>query len=220
MAGEFDAGPMVQTIFARGMAADCVKKGARANRFRVSAVAKPVHPSQPEVLYEGKHLRFVRRAGWEFVERRNITGIAILVAITEEARVLFVEQRREPVGADVLELPAGLAGDEGEEEAMEAANRELQEETGYRANEIEILTEGPPSPGLSDEIVTFYLARRLTRVGNGGGVGEEEIRVHEVPFDTAVRWLEERRAEGRLVDPKVFGALALAARRMGQRFSG
>ena len=173
-----------------------------------------------EVLHDGKHLRFVRRNGWEFVERKNVTGIALLVAITEEARVLFVEPRREPVVSDVLELPAGLAGDEGDEDAMEAANRELEEETGYRAKEIEVLTEGPPSPGLSDEIVTFYLARRLTRVGKGGGVGAEDIRVHEVPLDTAVRWLEERRAEGRLVDPKVFGALALAARRMGQPFSG
>jgi ADP-ribose pyrophosphatase len=173
-----------------------------------------------EVLYDGKHLRFVKRNGWEFVERKNVTGIAILVAITEEARVLFVEQRREPVGADVLELPAGLAGDEGEEDAVKAANRELEEETGYTAKEIEVLTEGPPSPGLSDEIVTFYLARRLKRIGKGGGVGEENIRVHEVPLDGAVQWLEERRAEGRLVDPKVFGALALAARRMGRSFSG
>ena len=68
--------------------------------------------------------------------------------------------------------------------------------------------------------MTFYLARRLTRVGPGGGVGEENIRVHEVPLETAVQWLEQRRAEGRLVDPKVFGALALAARRMGQSFLG
>jgi ADP-ribose pyrophosphatase len=168
-----------------------------------------------ELIADGEHLRFVRRNGWEFVERKNVTGIAILVAITEESRVLIVEQRREPVGDDVLELPAGLAGDEGEEDARDAANRELEEETGYRANEIEVLTEGPPSPGLSDEIVTFYLARRLSRVGKGGGVGAEDIRVHEVPFDRVVRWLEERRAEGKLVDPKVYGALALAARTMG-----
>ena len=50
-----------------------------------------------------------------------------------------------------------------------------------RRRRSRVLTEGPPSPGLSDEIVTFYLARRLTRVGKGGGVGEENIRVHEVP---------------------------------------
>ena len=67
------------------------------------------------VLAEGRHLRFVERNGWEFVERKNVTGVAILVALTDEGRVLIVEQWREPVGARVLELPAGLAGDEGEE---------------------------------------------------------------------------------------------------------
>ncbi|MEO8431782.1 MAG: NUDIX hydrolase [Acidobacteriota bacterium] len=169
-----------------------------------------------EVIAEGRHLRFVRRRGWEFVERKNVTGIAILVAITAEDRVIFVEQHREPVGRPVLELPAGLAGDESAEEAEEAANRELVEETGYRAGVLEILTEGPPSPGLSDEIVTFYLARRLVRAGAGGGVGEEAIDVHEVPFSEAFSWLEARRTEGRLVDPKVYGGLALAAHRMGR----
>lgn len=170
--------------------------------------------SEIEVLYEGKHLTFVQRRGWEFVQRKNITGIAILVAVTSEERVLFVEQHREAVGGNVIELPAGLAGDEGSETGEEAANRELVEETGFRAATLEILCEGPPSPGLSDEIVTVYLARGLTREGKGGGVGAEDIRIYEVPFAEAYAWLDARRAEGRLVDPKVYGGLALAGRRI------
>ncbi len=171
-----------------------------------------------EVLYEGRHLTFVRRKGWEFVQRRNITGIAILVPITNEGRVVFVEQHREAVGQLVLELPAGLAGDqESPETAEESANRELVEETGYRAASLEILCEGPPSPGLSDEIVTVYLARGLTREGEGGGVDSEDIRVYEVPFTEAYEWLDARRAEGRLVDPKVYGGLALADRKIRSR---
>jgi ADP-ribose pyrophosphatase len=171
-----------------------------------------------EVLYDGKHLRFVRRNGWEFVERKNITGIGILVALTEWGGVLIVEQWREPVQARVLELPAGLVGDgeEGAEEEPEAAaNRELEEETGYRAEVIEKLFDGPPSPGLANEIVTVYLARRLTKVGEGGGVGDEDITVHEVPARTVLDWLEERRAEGFMVDPKTYGVLAMANRRLG-----
>ncbi|HXM78778.1 MAG TPA: NUDIX hydrolase [Thermoanaerobaculia bacterium] len=168
-----------------------------------------------EVLCEGRHLRFVRRNGWEFVERKNITGIAIMIAVTDDRKVLILDQYREPLAGRVLELPAGLAGDEGESESgEEAANRELVEETGYRAARLEVLSEGPPSPGLSDERVTIYLARGLSRVGAGGGIGEEDIRVHEVPLNDAFDWLEERRAEGRLVDPKVFAGLALAGRRM------
>lgn len=173
-----------------------------------------------EVIADGKHLRFVRRNGWEFIERKGITGIAILVAVTDEGRVLIVEQHREPLARRVLELPAGLAGDDGAPEtAEEAANRELVEETGYRAKFLEILTEGPPSPGLSDEIVTVYLARGLSREGRGGGVEGEEIEVHEVPFGEAFSWLETRRAAGSLVDPKVYGALALAERRIGGRLA-
>ena len=169
-----------------------------------------------EVLCEGRHLRFVRRNGWEFVERKNITGIGLLVAFTERGGVLVVEQWREPVKAKVLELPAGLVGDEGEDEdPKEAANRELEEETGYRAAEIEELMSGPPSPGVASEIVTVWLARRLTKVGDGGGVGGENILVHEVPAASVLDWLEEKRTEGYLIDPKTYGVLALANRRLG-----
>lgn len=171
-----------------------------------------------EVLYDGEHLRFVRRNGWEFVERKNVTGIAILVAITDWGGVLIVEQYREPVQGVVLELPAGLIGDEGQEDAEAGANRELLEETGYRAGVIEKVMEGPPSPGLANEIVTVYLARRLTLEGPGGGVGSESIKVHEVPIGLVLDWLEEKRAEGRMVDPKTYGALALARRWLGTAF--
>jgi ADP-ribose pyrophosphatase len=172
--------------------------------------------SEVEILCEGRHLRFVRRNGWEFVERKNITGIGLLIAFTERGGVLFVDQWREPVGARVLELPAGLVGDDGEhEDAREAANRELEEETGYRAAELEELMSGPPSPGVANEIVTVWLARGLTKVGEGGGVGDEDIVVHEVPAARVLDWLEEKRAEGYLIDPKTYGVLALANRRLG-----
>ena len=171
-----------------------------------------------EVLCEGRHLRLVRRNGWEFVERKNITGIGLIVAFTERGGVLLVEQWREPVRGKVMELPAGLVGDEGmDERPEEAANRELEEETGYRAGELEQLMSGPPSPGVADEIVTVWLARGLTKVGEGGGVGGENIVVHEVPAARVFDWLEEKHAEGYLIDPKTYGVLALANRRLGVR---
>ena len=75
---------------------------------------------------------------------------------------------------------------------------------------------GPPSPRRLRGIVTSHVAGRLTREGAGGGCGDEDIRVHQVPFGSVFEWLETRRAEGALVDPKVYGALALAAHRMGR----
>jgi len=166
-------------------------------------------------LHAGRHLRLVVRNGWEFVERPGIRGIVIVVAVTPGESILLVEQRREPVDANVLELPAGLAGDAdspADEPLEEAARRELVEETGWDASEMERLTVGPPSAGVTSEVVTFFRARGLSKVGAGGGVEGEAITVHEVPLAAAEDFLAEREAGGTLVDPKVWAGLWFARR--------
>lgn len=166
-------------------------------------------------LHAGRHLRLVERDGWEFVERPGVAGIVVLVAVTPDERLLLVEQRREPVDGDVLELPAGLAGDAGSparEPLEEAARRELVEETGWDAASMERLTAGPPSAGVSSEVVTFFRARGLVRVGAGGGVEGEAITVREVPLAGAAEYLRAREAAGVLVDPKVWAGLFFALR--------
>ncbi|MEM9703714.1 MAG: NUDIX hydrolase, partial [Planctomycetota bacterium] len=90
----------------------------------------------------------------------------------------------------------------------DAAGRELEEETGYVARTLELVTVGPPSAGLSDEIVHFFKATDLTRTGEGGGVDGEDIAVHRVPLSHAQTWIDGWSATGdRLVDPKVWTAL-------------
>lgn len=166
-------------------------------------------------LHAGRHLRLVVRNGWEFVERPGIRGIVLVVAVTPEDRLLLVEQRREPVDANVLELPAGLAGDAEsppDEPLEEAARRELVEETGWDAKAMERLTSGPPSAGVTSEVITFFRARGLSRVGAGGGVEGEAITVHEVPLAAAEELLREREAGGTLIDPKVWAGLWFAHR--------
>jgi ADP-ribose pyrophosphatase len=166
-------------------------------------------------LHAGRHLRLVVRNGWEFVERPGIHGIVLVVAVTPEGRLLLVEQRREAVGAIVLELPAGLAGDAGSpagEPLGEAARRELVEETGWDAASMERLTAGPPSAGVTSEIVTLFRARGLSKVGAGGGVGGEAITVREVPLEAVEAFLGEREARGVLVDPKIWAGLWFARR--------
>lgn len=74
----------------------------------------------PKVVAEGRFLRFLIKQGWEYVERPNCTGIVIIVAVTDEGKLLFTEQFRLPVGRPVIEFPAGLVGDEGPE-TIEAA---------------------------------------------------------------------------------------------------
>ena len=138
--------------------------------------------------------------------------------VTNDGCLVFIEQYRIPVHCRVVELPAGLIGDSAADagETIEsAARRELLEETGYEAWDLRELTSGPPSAGMASEVVTFLLATRLERRGEGGGVQSEQITVHAVPLPHVARWLEQRRDEGTLVDPKVYAGLFFA-----ERFAG
>lgn len=163
-----------------------------------------------QVLATGDFSRFVRRNGWEYMERINVSGIVLIVPVTNDDQVVLVEQFRIPLGKKVIEWPAGLAGDvpgSEDEPLLEAARRELLEETGFQAGEMTRLTEGPPSPALNDEILCFYRAEKLTRVTEGGGDETEDIRVHVTPRAGVHQWLLEKQAQGLLVDPKVYAGL-------------
>ena len=164
-----------------------------------------------EVLYDGKFLRYLRRGNWEFVQRKKVTGIVGIVAVTAEKKLLLVEQFRMPLNRNVIEIPAGLAGDIAgqENEALElAAARELLEETGYEAKKFTFLTSGAVSAGLTDEAVTLFRADDLKKVNDGGGDGTENITVHEIPLSDVRRWLDERRTSGTMIDLKVYSGLA------------
>jgi ADP-ribose pyrophosphatase len=166
-------------------------------------------------VYTGKFLALVKEGHWEYVDRTNATGAAIIVAVTEEQKLLLVEQYRIPVHARTIELPAGIIGDEAEcvgEAQAEAARRELREETGYDAAHIEALTTGPASSGLTSEVVTLFLATQLRRVGKGGGVANENITVHEVALSEVHAWLEAKAKAGMLIDPKIYAGLYFVGR--------
>lgn len=163
-------------------------------------------PDDLTILAQTTHLRFVRRKNWDYVTRANASGVVCILAVTPENNLLLVEQYRLPVERRVIEFPAGLAGDrEGEqhESLALAAQRELWEETGYEAESIEEVFVGPSSAGLTDELITFFIARDLKKTGPGGGDEGEEITLHEVPWPEIDRWLAEQSAEGRLIDVRV-----------------
>lgn len=163
-----------------------------------------------ETLYEGEWLRLVKRGHWESCERTHgKDGLAVLIiAVTPGDEVLFVEQYRVPLGARTIEMPAGLVGDDDAEDTIvAAAHRELVEETGWAAARIDVLLTGPTSSGMSNERIAFARARDLTRVGEGGGVGDEHITVHSVPRRTAPAWLMQKYAEGFELDLKLWAGL-------------
>ena len=175
-----------------------------------------MNDSTPQVLWQGKFLRILKSGRWEYADRVGSNGGVMIVAVTDERKLVLLEQFRVPLGRNVIELPAGLAGDipDLETEALAtAASRELLEETGYETAEMICLTSGPPSAGLASEIVTFFRAERLRKVHHGGGDGHEQIVVHEVPLDRVADWLAAKAAEGLLVDPKVYAGLFFAMQR-------
>ena len=165
-------------------------------------------------IAEGKYLRLARRGTWEFVERLGASGAVCIIAVTDERKLVLIEQPRPAMNGPVIELPAGLVGD-GEDEGelgSAAANRELVEETGFEATHIEEVASGPVTPGLSNECVALFLATGLRRVGPGGGVDGEQITVHEVPLPEVEDFLREQAARGRAIDLKVYSALHFARR--------
>lgn len=175
---------------------------------------RPADGDRPQVLAAGRFLQLVRRGRWEYAQRRGCHGAVVIVAVTTERELVLTEQFRIPLDRAVIELPAGLVGDEDAgDDALSAARRELLEETGYEAESVEQLTFGPTSAGLSDEVVTLVRARGLRRVAAGGGVDEEQIVVHTVPLDDVPGWVEQQIARGVLVDPKVFAGLFFTVHR-------
>ncbi|MEO7433502.1 MAG: NUDIX hydrolase [Dokdonella sp.] len=168
--------------------------------------------TETETLCNGDWLRLKRRGQWEYAERTNPGGAVVIIAVTPDDCVLFVEQYRAAIDCKTIEMPAGLVGDvetSTDESAIDAAHRELVEETGYRAQRIVFLMEGPTSSGMSNEILGFVRAYDLTREHAGGGDDTEQIVVHEIPREAAPAWLVSKMRDGFSIDPKLFAGLYL-----------
>ena len=170
------------------------------------------NPPRPgaETLYAGKYLSMLREGHWEYAQRPNSTGAAFIVAVTAARELVLVEQYRIPLHANVVELPAGIIGDEADfadEDVGAAALRELEEETGYRGARAELLASGPVGSGLTSEILHLVRIHDIERVGAGGGVEGENITVHVVPLEGIGAWLAQQARSGKWVEPRVYAAL-------------
>jgi len=161
-----------------------------------------------ETAWEGRYLTVKKRGKWEYVSRARGIGAAVILAV-DDGHVLLVEQYRVPLGQRCIELPAGLVGDGAAGEAAEtAAIRELEEETGWRAEAMTDLGRYHSSPGMVSESFTLLRAEGLTKVSDGGGVEGEDIVVHRVPIDAVGAFVAAKRAEGCAIDVKLLLLLA------------
>jgi ADP-ribose pyrophosphatase len=144
-----------------------------------------------QVAWQGRFIAAKTRGKWEYVSRTRNVSAAVILAVDAEDHVLLVEQYRE----------------EGESVA-DAAIRELEEETGYRAARMVSLGRFYASSGMSSEAFTLLRAEALTRTGAGGGVAGENILVHRVPLAEVPAFVAAKRAEGAAVDVKLLLLLA------------
>jgi ADP-ribose pyrophosphatase len=166
-------------------------------------VTKARPRGEPDIVWRGKYLEVKKLDTWEWVGRTRGVSAAVILAV-DERHIILVEQYRVPLGRQCLELPAGLVGDEEQgEEAATAAIRELEEETGYRADRMVDLGRFHASPGMSSEGFTLLRAEGLTKVGEGGGLESEDIIVHRVPIADVPAFVESKRAEGAAMDVKM-----------------
>lgn len=166
-------------------------------------------PVSKQILAKGKYLSLIKEGTWEYADRgANISAVAI-IPLTRNGELVLTEQYRVPIKANVIDLPAGLVGDEASfenEPEEEAARRELLEETGFQARSMKRLISGPTSAGMATETVTFYLAKGVRKVAEGGGIESESILVHVVPVDQIMKWLRRAERQGKRIDVKTYFA--------------
>jgi len=163
-----------------------------------------------ETLFSTRWLALYRIDTWDFVRRPQTDSCVGILAETPEQEIVLIEQFRVPIQRRVIEIPAGLVGDEAEfagESLAETACRELLEETGYAAESMVLLVKSPTSAGMTSEYTHLFHATNLTRQHDGGGVAGEEIAVHLVPKAELRVWLKQKEQEGLVVDFKIHAAM-------------
>jgi ADP-ribose pyrophosphatase len=139
-------------------------------------------------------------------------GAVVVLAIDADGSALVLAQYRHPVGRVLVELPAGLLDVPGEDPIV-TAQRELVEETGVRAARWTRLLSTYSSPGLSSELIHYFLAEELVEVPDRDGFEltheEAHMTLHRVPVSDLVRSV----VAGELADgPLVQAVLAYALR--------
>jgi ADP-ribose pyrophosphatase len=125
---------------------------------------------------------------------------AVAVLALHEGKMLVVDQYRQAMGRCEVEIPAGKL--ERGEDPMEAAGRELREETGYTAKSLKLLHSFYTSPGFADEMIYLYVAEEL-ELGEMAPDEDEFLELFEVTLEEA----QELIREGRISDAKTILAV-------------
>ncbi len=178
-----------------------------------------------ETLWKGNFLKTIRITyrdnlgvvrTWEAVDRAGSDGVVIIVPVTEARELILIRQFRVVLGNYAIEFPAGLVNPG--EALMEAARRELIEETGFDGQDYSVLIENVISTGSNAEKWTAVIARKATMAPEETralfpGDETEEIEAIRVPADSLADFLYSSQRAGDSVDLRVYGLFETARRK-------
>jgi len=168
-----------------------------------------------ERIYEGKIINLKvdevnlpngRTSKRELIEH---PGAVAIVAITAEKKIIMVEQYRKALERSIIEVPAGKL--EKGETPETTAMRELEEETGYTADSLQLIQSFSTSPGFADEVVHLFFAEGLRKSESGAVTDEDEfVELMEVTVEEA----EQMMLDNRIYDAKTAFAVLWAKQRL------
>ncbi|KOO49193.1 NUDIX hydrolase [Viridibacillus arvi] len=119
-------------------------------------------------------------------------GAVAIIPITNEGKIVLVEQYRKPLERSIIEIPAGKL--EKGEKPEYTAIRELEEETGYGSKNFTFVQSFATSPGFANEVIHVYAARDLYRIENPASLDEDEfVELLEVTLEEAEQMIREER---------------------------
>jgi len=182
---------------------------AASGRIRMRVTGK-------KTVFEGRFLRIVEKRVitgdgqsrvWEAVERTNThgSGAVVIIAVTKDGELLFEKNWRAAIEGHIIQFPAGLTDIRGETD-VEAARRELREETGYAAKQLIPVLLSPLSAALTNTGAMHFFAPDVEFVGRTAAEDAEEIEVIRVPVAKAGEFLLNL-PEGVELDLRVPGIL-------------
>ena len=157
-------------------------------------------------IYEDTVMANGHEAHWDFIHH---DGAAAVLPVAEDGKILMVRQYRNALDRDTLEIPAGKL-DAPDEPKIQCADRELEEETGYRTDKLEYLMSVNTTVAFCDEAIDIFVARNL--IPSHQHLDEDEV-IDVEPWE--LKDLLELIYSGKLTDAKTVAAITAYAVKYG-----
>ena len=160
-----------------------------------------------EVIFKGEYLNIAKMEVLlpdGKIKSRDVIrhpGATAIIAFLDDDNIILIEQFRLALNKVILEIPAGKLNHG--EDIKECARRELEEETGYKANRLEYLGSIAPAPGFCDELLHLYKASDLVL----GSKNEDEDEFTNVKIIN-INKVKEMIKKGEIIDSKTISILA------------